>query len=448
MISNRFSYCLALLATIFILTSCLGSGDDVGYEFSSDAQIISIGFSSREDTLNVLPKVAFSINQVASAPTIFNKDSLPYLFDVSMAKMQLNTNDASGIKLHLNNPDSVYIWNMTDSVMISNLKNIEVYAQDGITKKMYTFILNTHQQDPDTIFWQNVESDYITTPIDQVTVSNKESFFTYYSANNTISLSTSPITDGESWAAQPLVGLPQNVVFKSIQNHSIEESEVWCALGTDNKVYISQNGIDWEEQATNLPVISILGRFPSFNSDFILAIVKDGDKYKFAKTLNFSSMAVLNEIPSSFPVHDFAFTTVNIESINTAKYLIATGGRDIDGVQNSKVWMLQEDGDKIAETSTTPSFDVKGSSLFNYDDKVYLLTSEDNKNQFYTSSTYGLVWEKASKKQSLPNGFLYRRNQSVNVDNINNIWIFGGESPSQGQLVEVWKGRINKLFVE
>ena len=87
-----------------------------------------------------------------------------------------------------------------------------------------------------------------------------------------------------------------------------------------------------------------------------------------------------------------------------------------------------------------PAFDLRP--------PVYLLTSEDNKNQFYTSSTYGLVWEKASKKQSLPNGFLYRRNQSVNVDNINNIWIFGGESPSQGQLVEVWKGRINKLFVE
>lgn len=453
MISNRFSYCLALLATIFILTSCLGSGDDVGYEFSSDAQITSIGFSSREDTLNVLPKVTFSINQVASAPTIFNKDSLPYLFDVSMAKMQLNTNDASGIKLYLNNPDSVYIWNMTDSVMINNLKNIEVYAQDGITKKMYTFILNTHQQDPDTIFWQNVESDYITTPIDQVTVSNKESFFTYYSANNAIGLSTSPITDGKSWAVQPLVGLPQNVVFKSIQNHSIEESEVWCALGTDNKVYISQNGIDWTEQPTDLPVISILGRFPSFSSDFILAIVKDGDVYKFAKTLNFSSMNMLNEVFSGFPVDDFTFTTVNIESINTAKYLIVTGGSDINGVQNSKVWMLQEDGAKITETSTTPGFNVEGSSLFNYDDKIYLLTSEGNKNQFYTSSTYGLVWEKASKKQSLPNGFLYRKNQSVNVDNINNIWIFGGvESLSQGQeqrqLVEVWKGRINKLFVE
>ena len=146
MISNRFYYFFTLLAAIFLLSSCLDSDDDnrVEYDYSSDAQITSLVLSSREDTLNVLSKVEFSINQVASAPLIFNKDSLPYLFDVKNAKMTVTTNRASGIKLHLispDSPDSTYIWNTNDSVLINRLKHIEVYAADGVTTKLYTFQL-------------------------------------------------------------------------------------------------------------------------------------------------------------------------------------------------------------------------------------------------------------------------------------------------------------------
>ncbi len=109
---------------------------------------------------------------------------------------------------------------------------------------------------------------------------------------------------------------------------------------------------------------------------------------------------------------------------------------------------MQEDENKITHTSKRLKFNVKGSSLFNYDKKVYLMTSEENKNVFYTSTSYGLVWEKSSNKQSLPAEFINRSNQSVCVDNKNFIWIFGGASSSQNQIVDIWKGRINKLLIK
>ena len=155
----------------------------------------------------------------------------------------------------------------------------------------------------------------------------------------------------------------------------------------------------------------------------------------------------LNEIPSGFPVDNFTSTVVNDPLIFTAKYMITTGGKDINGVDNKKVWLLQEKENKITFISKDLNFNVTGSSLFNYDDKVYILTPEGDKNVFYTSINYGVFWEKVSSKQSLPSGFLFRKNQSVSVDNKNNIWIFGGASSNQSQLVEIWKGRINKLFV-
>ena len=74
------------------------------------------------------------------------------------------------------------------------------------------------------------------------------------------------------------------------------------------------------------------------------------------------------------------------------------------------------------------------------------MTFDGSKNSFYTSTNYGVYWEKASNKQSLPTGFTSRKNQNVTIDSENNIWIFGGISANQTQLVEIWKGRINKYF--
>ncbi|NLZ95096.1 MAG: hypothetical protein GX921_04635, partial [Bacteroidales bacterium] len=216
----------------------------------------------------------------------------------------------------------------------------------------------------------------------------------------------------------------------------------------DNNAYLSEDGIDWEEQVTDLPVISIFGKMPSYSVDSVLVVVKDEDAYKFAKTMDFSSMHLLNEIPTGYPIENFTTTTVKYMPIHTAKDLIITGGHDINGVPNNKVWKLQDIEGKIAPISKEVNFSVTGSSLFNYDDKIYLLTPEDGKNVLYTSISYGMFWEKANSKQSLPSEFLYRENQSVNIDNKNNIWIFGGVSANQSQLVEVWKGRINKLFLK
>ncbi|NLZ95931.1 MAG: hypothetical protein GX921_08925, partial [Bacteroidales bacterium] len=384
MISNRFYICITLLAVLFISSSCLSSDDDnrVDYDYSSDAQITSLSLQSYEDSLKVLPSVKFSINQVASAPVIFNRDSLPYLFDVSNVKMNVATKGASGIKLHLINPDSTYIWDMNDSVKIKSLKHIEVYAADGITTKMYSFRLNTHQQDPDTIFWQNVANNYIDTPTDQVTIANANNFYTYYKIGVDIALSTYSADDGETWTEESVTGLPQNVVFTSIQNDTFEEDEEWYALDTDNNAYLSEDGIDWEEQVTDLPVISIFGKMPSYSVDSVLVVVKDEDVYRFAKTMDFSSLHLLNEIPAGFPVDNFATTTIKDSLIYTAKYLLTTGGVNIDGMQNNNMWLLQENEGEITYIPKEPDFNVTGSSLFKYDDKIYLLTPENGKNVF------------------------------------------------------------------
>lgn len=446
MVSNWFYYCFTLLAATFIFSSCLNSDDDnMDFEYSADAQITSLKLSSNQDSMKVLSDVKFSIDQVSSAPIIFNKDSLPYLFDFTMASINIQTNAASGIKLFLTNPDSSYIWDMKDSVNIKKLKEIEVYAQDGKTKKTYIFDLRTHQQDPDTIHWRLVKDNFINNPTQQKTILNKDNFYTFYKKNNSVYLSTSSVDDGMNWTNQNINGLSDEVIITSIQNVVIDNTERWLAIDSNNKSYISEDGVEWIISSTTLPVKSILGKMPSYSKDSILLVVNDEGTYKFAKTIDFSSINILNEIPQGFPVMNMTFTSIK-DSLNyTAKYLVVTGGSDINNNENRNVWVLQENEYEITSTSKNLKFNTIGSSLFKYDEKIYLMTSDENENVFYTSEDYGVFWEKASIKQSLPSDFAKRSNQSVCVDNENYIWIFGGETSSDEQLTEIWKGRINKF---
>ena len=352
------------------------------------------------------------------------------------------------VKLYLFNPDSSYIWNQNDSVEIKKLQHIEVFAQDGMTTKRYTIQLNIHQQDPDTIFWQNVVENYIPQPNDQVTVLNETQFFNYYKLNNSIQLTTSSVEDGVEWTNQQVNGLPYDIVLKSIQSDSFEENRVWYAMDKSNNVYKSANGKDWNIRPTDYTIKTILGRLPSFTKDSILAIVEDEGTNKFAKTKDFSSFHVLNDVPVGFPVINYTTTTINDPLNYTAKYLIVAGGEKNDATSNQSIWLLQEKDAEIRSTSILPAFSVTGSSLFNYDEKIYLMTSMNNKNVFYTSSNYGAFWKMVSDKQSLPTDLTHRLNQSVMVDDKANIWIFGGHTTLKTQIVDVWKGRINKLFMK
>lgn len=446
MIYNRFYHYLAFILVAFIFSSCLNS-DDVEFIPSADAQVTSIKLSSLQDTLNILPKVTFSIDQVSSAPLIFNKDSLPYLFEVSKVEMVVNTNAASGIKLHLANPDSTYIWNKTDSVSIDKLEVIEVFAQNGKTSRKYTFQLNIHQQDPDTIFWQKVTDGYISNPVDQVTLSDSQLFYTYYRSNNSLRLSTTDMSDGSNWTSKTLSGLSSNIVLSSIIYES--NNKKWYALNNEHKAFQSTDGVNWNSVISEFDVASILGTIPSNEGDAILTAVIVENKYKFAKTKDFTSFTVLNEIPTGFPIDNLTSTTISNPNSFTSKYLVVTSGTTVDGKLNKDVWLLQDDNNEIKYTSVKTKFDVTGSSLFNYDKKLYLLVQENNRNVFYTSSNYGAFWTKAGNKQSLPVSFTNRTYQSTIVDDKNFIWIFGGKATSNAsQINDVWKGRINKLFVK
>lgn len=447
MISKYFLWTSVLIVNILLFSSCLGSSDD-NIEYSPDAQVYAISLSSKADTTGLLPGVVFTIDQVNKK--IFNKKPLPYLFHVDSVMLGVTGSSSYypfykiDIKLA---PDSTYTWNQMDSIPISRLLKIITTAPDAKTTREYDFQLNIYDKDPYIINWENITANYLTTPaVSQRTIAFNGSFYTYYlSGTEMKAVSTSASSDGKNWNEVNLSGIPSTIRLSSL---IISGNNIYALDGASGSVYRSTNGINWSSLPTTYEVKAIYGNLPFATSNTILVAVNHDGKLKFAQTdNNFSTVNLKNDIPANMPITDFS--TINIESGSSyaTKFIVLAGGNTAGNSPNNDIWLLQENEGVITYvTSKKPNEGtMKGSSLFFYDEKPYLITTSAGKNLLMYSENYGLDWITAGENQSFPAGFTLRTNASVITDTNNYIWIFGGISSSNTQIVDIWKGRLNRF---
>ena len=145
-------YILLAALSLTSLFSCLGGGDEIEYEVSTDAQLISFSLSS--DSLSVLATAKFSIDQKENL--IYNYDSLPFLTDTakiaSRAKVSFTTGSGVSASVRVEHLDGDTAWVATgDSLRFASPFKLKLYAPDGKTHKTYTVTINIHQIDPDSV---------------------------------------------------------------------------------------------------------------------------------------------------------------------------------------------------------------------------------------------------------------------------------------------------------
>lgn len=437
-----FTWCLTVLTVllgIIAFSSCLNT-NDTEIEFLSDAQIYGITLSAAYDSTRTLANAKFSIDQRASL--IYNRDSLDFGFEPKEAYLSLDLRYAAAVKFYLHNPDSTYFWNSTDSVDIGRLKYIEIYAQDGITTKKYEFRLNIHQQNPHQLVWTQLTDNYLPSPIDaQKTVAFNNRFYTYYKSGQNIKGVVS--SDGATNTPLEVSGLPPTIQFSSI----VSTPTAIYALDNSYSVYKTIDGVLWTKLPEIYQVKSIYGILPSVATDSILTAIYDEETLKFAKTSDFTSFHVMNAIPTDFPITQFSTANIKDTTIFWRKYMLLV--ENADNSLNSKIWIIQEKDDAILTSDNTAPIPTQGSTLFPYDQNIYMLTtSTENKNVLYISEKgNGIAWHLADSLQALPSTFNYRTNASIITDEKNYIRIFGGTSERQTELTDVWRGRLNRLAI-
>lgn len=465
MISKYFLWTSVLVVNILLFSSCLNSTDD-GYEYSTDAQIYSIYLSSVTDSASVLPTVVYTINQVKKEGEvlngeIFNKEPLPYLFHVDSIALTINSytsNDYytitsfSKIEITLapgtnSSTDSTYAWNGSDSISLPRLKKISTTAADGVTKKTYDFKLNIYQEDPYILNWTKIGDNYLTSPVTtQKTIALHDSFITYYqSGTELMAMSSSISSDAKDWKAEKLTGIPATILLSSFMNI---KNRVYALDEPSGIVYHSSDGTNWNSLQTTQKVAALFGELPFTSSGNILLAVDLNGTYKFARANNdFSTIELMNEIPAGLPITQFS--TMNIESNSSyaTRFIYLSGGISADNKNNNNIWLLQDNGNgAITHIVSKMPVDrvLKGSTLFFYDNKPYVISSSSGKNFLMYSDNNGAEWIKADENQAFPKEIKVRSNASVITDANNYIWIFGGVSTTNTQIVDIWKGILNK----
>lgn len=444
-----FLWTLATIINLLLLASCLDSNDGSDVEYSADAQIYSFTIASKADTNNILDNTVFTIDQVNGK--IFNKELLPYQFHLDSVTISLRGSSAysslNNVKLSISGTDDV-VWSPSDSVDINNLYRITTTAPDGETTKRYDFQLKVHDKDPYILSWEKVVDDYIVPPIDnQSTILFNNRFITYFISNEVVGAVSSSSDDGANWTTANVSGLPPNILLSSL---NFAEDAIYV-LDDNNSVYSSTDGFTWSLTVAEYPVIANYGILPSNDNGKSLVIIYDNDIYRFAQTSDFTDFNIIGTEStvsiSDFPVTDFSSISINSSTSYAIKFLIIAGGIKADNSANDDIWIIQEKDGLISvlKSKKIGVASLSESSLFYYDNNIYLLTNLSGENKLFYSDNFGLEWKPTGENQSLPAEMDFRKNTSVITDNNNNIWIFGGVSGTQTQLDDVWRGKLNKF---
>lgn len=444
MTSKYFYGCIACIFGIVIFSSCLGDSTTTPVDASSDAQIYELSAKAAYDKAGVLKNTKFSIDQINNK--IFNAEPLAFGFEPKNVALSISSSRSSSItvEIYLSNPDSNYIWNRTDSVNIKRLTKLVTKAGDNTTTKTYQFILNKYSENPNVLSWNKVSSDYLPKAAEaSITVSFQNKYYTYYKLSGSIYAKISP--DGKTGTVANTTGLDASVDLHSVKS----TQDAIYAINGNGIVYKSTDGTTWQKLTTEYPVKSIYGVLPTTASDSILTVVTHKSALHFAKTKDFGSFHIKNATPSALPVQSFSSVSISNQSVYSSKFIIISGGKTNSGTAVENGWILQESNGAITHITTlSPATDaggtLQGSTLFLYDNKLYILcTAAAGKNALYSSINYGVDWVKNDTNQLLPTDLSYRQYASIWVDAKQYIRIFSGISGSS-ILTDTWEGILNK----
>ncbi|MDR0682324.1 MAG: DUF6242 domain-containing protein [Dysgonamonadaceae bacterium] len=448
----------ALLSSLFLmcLISCLGGNDETEYFVSDDAQITS--FSIAHDSIAILAKTKFSIDQTDNEGKIYNYDSLPYLTNI-YERVKVTFTCGSGVSYLMTVVDSDTVWIASgDSIDVSNPVQFIAFAPDGEKKKEYRLTVNIHQIDPDSVQYTQVATNeflsyehkilqlqgvYYAFVRKQIPpVSGLESVVVLYQS-----------TDMENWESVSLNGFPNDADIKGIQGVEVIidgiKSNRLFAYTAAGDLYVSWDEVaNWYKKETEYPVVSVLGYLKPVTvreekDGRIAFIVKKDGVLVFAFSETLLKFESGETVPENFPLS--GFSVINNENGD----ITLVGGKSQAGDDLDMVWST-ETGLYWSNLSSNPQGNlpvVEGSAFVYNDKEIWYIGGKRVEDGAYNKEIYysldgGLVWKTKETKAQFPVELSLRTDASVLVDNQGlYFYIIGGKN--QSVLTDIWKGLLN-----
>lgn len=438
MFLNKKLYIFGVLLPLFLFNACiLNDDDDYDQIIPVDAELVS--FALKHASVSELAGTIFTIDQVQGR--IYNYDSLTYETVINEKAIITYASGAGMTNLLLMEENDSTLITSGDSLDISKPLNLRVYAHNTLVYKDYTFQLNIHQMDPDSIQYKLIASNPDFARFDkQKSIYFNSTFYTFVKNYAEIVLYSSD--DAIVWTREDLSGLPKNTVINTIisNNHAIYSST------EEGDLYVSYNARSWTKVETDYPIVTTLGYLnrSSIQEEGLCLIVSKEGTSTFAFTPDLLNWTYGNTVPNDFPRNGF---TSICQTVTTLQQLSVIGGTTQSGEIINTVWSTQNGlyWAKITDARVSSLPTITGASAFIYDDMLCVINGQTSENKFnsnfYVSEDYGYTW--TVQKNKWKPRFITRSEASVIVDNDGiYFYVLGGNEADVR--TEVWRGFLNK----
>ena len=449
---NVFAFSISIL----VLSSCLGTTETALP--SSDATFVSLTFKANDSIPNLNTAVFTLIDT-----TITNVDSLPYATRIDSVYPTFTFKSSSGAILFFkpgtkNKKDTIGISgkDTVDFTLPVTVKNL---ASDAVAYKFYAIKVNVHKVSPETYIWSKVNYDVpMLSNQKAIVLNDKVLYFSSDGASVQLNISNN------GWSLNSAIavnGLPADI---SLRNMTLFAGKLYLTKN-DEKIYSSSNGTDWTVKSiSDYNFKSLLFEL----NGKLLAVLQskvNNTKYYFANSTDAITWVTSVEIPSKFPISDFAALSFTSRS-GKAKGIVI-GGKDISGnalrtnwnTENGSYWVNFR-ADYQPESISLDTLE-QGASIIEYDNKLLFfgMRSDTIVNHFRVSLDEGFTWKAPDTLYNrLPITYKPRNYQSVVVlkqkkystsdskqiiEESNRIFIFGGKNGST-IYSDVWTGKLNR----
>ena len=462
---SKFAAFTLLLATVFLMASCLESDND--YTYTDDCAISSFSVTTAKqntfvktsdglrDSLVVkeltLSNYKFYIDQINGK--IYNPDSLPCGVDAKKLLCSVSNSSAGLVVIKKEKSDSLDYFSSTDSLDFSVDREVQVVSNSGLSVKKYTVHVNVHKEQADSFAWHATPicAELKTMQAIKTAAVNGKLILLGTDGNTTIVYTN----NGTQWTKCE-TNLGHNLAADAYKSLVTKDDYVYISDG--GNIVRTNDGKTWDIMGTATDVT----RLVAASRYSLYGYATDGRLMTSKDNGATWAVAEIDDELSLMPYGETTYASVEIEGYAKTDRVMLFGTRDAATYPNDKYLTIWGKIDEAAENSENQPWAYYGVSADNnhaapllsgisavaYDGGVYMMGQEEGKApKFYKSLDNGITWREDTATVMLPTNFNENATNAITakgtyalpVDKNKSLWLVNA---SNGM---TWRGRINRL---
>ncbi|WP_295426735.1 DUF6242 domain-containing protein [uncultured Prevotella sp.] len=462
---SKFAAFTLLLATVFLMASCLESDND--YTYTDDCAISSFSVTTAKqntfvktsdglrDSLVVkeltLSNYKFYIDQINGK--IYNPDSLPCGVDAKKLLCSVSNSSAGLVVIKKEKSDSLDYFSSTDSLDFSVDREVQVVSNSGLSVKKYTVHVNVHKEQADSFAWHATPicAELKTMQAIKTAAVNGKLILLGTDGNTTIVYTN----NGTQWTKCE-TNLGHNLAADAYKSLVTKDDYVYISDG--GNIVRTNDGKTWDIMGTATDVT----RLVAASRYSLYGYATDGRLMTSKDNGATWAVAEIDDELSLMPYGETTYASVEIEGYAKTDRVMLFGTRDAATYPNDKYLTIWGKIDEVAENSENQPWAYYGVSADNnhaapllsgisavaYDGGVYMMGQEEGKApKFYKSLDNGITWREDTATVMLPTNFNENATNAITakgtyaltVDKNKSLWLVNA---SNGM---TWRGRINRL---